>query len=187
MTNPSRPTLPPSLESPPYSLSADLISPYLVQAPNAVWTQLDSLPSEILDHIAWGFKVDSWSDVYPIETKRNLLRTALSDKRIKGTRFAVEKAITALGSSAVLTEWWEMTPAGPPHTFTVQIALRDIPGFSPIETQNAVIAAIEAAKPARSHFTFELVLTVEASVYFGAWYRPVSFTPFVANLRNNKV
>lgn len=82
-------------------------------------------PLELLTYLAYTFSVDQWDELWPEHIKRQTVTNALHQHRIKGTRAAVENAISSFGTLAKVTEWWEQSPKGTPHTFTVDISAQD--------------------------------------------------------------
>ena len=85
----------------------------------------DQCPVECLPYLAWAFSLDDWNDDWPEHIKRQTLKDALYQHRIKGSRLAVENAIARFGTTANITEWWQKTPKGIPHTFSVDISAQD--------------------------------------------------------------
>ncbi|WP_330925240.1 phage tail protein I [Candidatus Sororendozoicomonas aggregata] len=79
----------------------------------------DTCPAEFLPYLAWSFSVDEWNDDWPDHIKRQTVKDALYQHRIKGSRQSVENAIAAFNAQARIIEWWEQTPRATPHTFEV--------------------------------------------------------------------
>ena len=92
----------------------------------------DRCPLELLFYLAYTFSVDQWDDQWPEHIKRQTVKDALHQHRIKGTRAAVENAIASFGTVARVTEWWEQNPKAPPHTFTVDISAQDNERLLPV-------------------------------------------------------
>lgn len=134
---------------------------------------IDSLGTGVLEHLAVQYDVTAWDSAWPISTKRAVLKTAIADKRKKGTRGAVERAIEAVAPIATLTEWWQKTPRGTPHTFEIDV-LQDGSAVDP-ETQTNVIAQVEEAKPVRSHYTFTTIQEAGSGFYFAGVLRAISY------------
>ncbi|MGN0887229.1 MAG: phage tail protein I [Candidatus Spyradenecus sp.] len=128
----------------------------LVDMP-ALYTQLDRLPSLALDHLAMQFDLTVWRDSWSLTMKRRVLKNALYEKANKGTVKAVKNALDALGSDAVIKEWWETEPKGTPHTFSIVATQTNSGEIVDSELQEDIIATINDTKPLRSHFS----LTVE--------------------------
>lgn len=82
--------------------------------------RLDSLPEELLDELAWQYHVDFYRDIYPIETKRELVRTAIERHRRKGTPAAVEEMVRTVYQDSVVEEWFEY--GGEPYWFRVLLS-----------------------------------------------------------------
>ena len=135
---------------------------------------IDDLSAEVLEHLAVQYDVTAWDSAWPIETKRAVLKTAIADKRKKGTRGAVERAIEAVALIATLTEWWQDTSGDmPPHTFKIDL-LQDGSAVDP-ETQANVIAQVEEAKPVRSHYAFRVGQLLGGDLYFAGVLRAISY------------
>lgn len=133
----------------------------------ALWAQLNTLPSGVLDHLAWQFNVPVWRDSWPQSTKVSVLRTAIRDKSVVGTRGAVERAVESLGSAVQIVEWFEAIPQADPYTFEIIIDLNSIPGQADVETQDDLRRAVDAAKPARSHY--RVILSLKLTGLFGMY------------------
>ncbi|MGI9278199.1 MAG: phage tail protein I [Endozoicomonas sp.] len=82
-------------------------------------------PLPLLPYLALHYSVDQWNDHWPEHIKRQTIEDALYQHRIKGSRLAVENAIASFGTTANILEWWEKSPKGNPHTFSVTISAQD--------------------------------------------------------------
>ena len=149
----------------------------------SIYVSIDKLTSDQLDHLAysWDASVDSW----PIELKRSIVKQVVQEKRKKGTRKVVEEAVEALGSAATIKEWWEQTPKGTPHTFTIYASLGQIDGTLESEMQEDLIALINDAKPVRSHFDFVVVKNLLGRIGWHGSVRPVAYARIRSELMTN--
>lgn len=116
---------------------------------------------EVLPFLAWALSVDQWRSDWPETVKRRVVASSLDVHRIKGTRPAVERALSALGVTVELTEWFEADPPQPPGTFNmVAWANENItPEQSGVLNQtlyDQLVEAVNNAKNTRSHFTFQV-------------------------------
>ncbi len=84
-----------------------------------IYTQIDSLPNELLDILAFDFKVDWWDYNYTLEEKRQTLKDSWMVHRRLGTKYAVETAISAVYPHTKAIEWFEYD--GKPYHFLLQI------------------------------------------------------------------
>lgn len=82
-----------------------------------VYTQIDSQPEEILDLLAVQFKVDWYDPDYPLQAKRNIIKTALEVRRFYGTDWATLKAISAIYPQSEIEQWYDYE--GTPGHFRV--------------------------------------------------------------------
>lgn len=140
----------------------------------SIYINLDKLTSLELDHLALQYDVDSWRDGWNIAVKRSVLRTAIADKRKKGTLSAVKQAIASLGGSATITEWWQKEPKGIPHTFTINVILPNMEGVLEADMQDDLIAMIDGAKPLRSHYNFVLNTSLSGTLSAIGFIRSLS-------------
>ena len=151
------------------SAAATAIDPHLqliaskVDLPS-LYTNIDNLSSLALDHLAAQYDVSVWRDSWTVALKRSVLKTALSDKRKKGTRSAVIKAVESIGGAASIVEWWETNPKGTPHTFVINVALSGIEGVLSDEQQEDLIRLIDDAKPLRSHYELVLIKVLNGGI-----------------------
>ena len=126
----------------------------------------NTCPLDLLPWLAWALSVDSWSPDWSEAIKRNRIRAAIAIQRKKGTIGSIRTAVSVIGGAVSITEWWQKTPRGTPHTFEVTLQLGQKDGApAPGALIDDVIAEIRRAKPVRSHFEF--VLGVDVSVREG--------------------
>lgn len=90
----------------------------------SIYVSIDRQSSTALDHLATQYDVSVWRDTWPLAVKRSVLKTAIADKRRKGTVEAVKQALASVSSAAVIREWWQKTPRGEPHTFEIVATMR---------------------------------------------------------------
>lgn len=122
----------------------------------AIYMRFDALTSAQLDHMAAQYDVSPWRDSWPVALKRSTIKSVYNNLRKRGTVWAVKDAVASLGSAATVVEWWQMVPKGRPHTFNIEVNLSGIVGTLTDDAQEDLIAAIESAKPKRSHY--ELII-----------------------------
>ena len=75
-----------------------------------LYCRIDELDSQTLDHLAWQFNADTWRRSWHLPLKRSVIKSIIMNKRKKGTRWAVEDAVSSLGANVTVVEWWETTP-----------------------------------------------------------------------------
>jgi phage tail P2-like protein len=124
-----------------------------------VIADVDNVPASLLPHLAEQLNVlgDAGWDMATTEAaQRTLIKEAIALHKLKGTRYAVERALDILGVVALIIEWWQREPQGTPHTFSVSVSLKD----QPVDAAAIDAARIEQIrravtfwKPVRSHFT----------------------------------
>lgn len=81
----------------------------------AIYSRIDELPEDLLDILAYDFKVDWWDAGFSVEEKRKLLKSSWHVHRILGTKAAVITAVDAVFPGAQISEWFEY--GGEPYHF----------------------------------------------------------------------
>lgn len=120
----------------------------LVSITRQLWNP-DICPEKFLPWLAWTLQVDVWHNNWPVLLKREVIKTAIATKRIKGTPAGIKQALQAAGYKASVTEWHQMQPPGSPHSFHV-----DIDGANSVPAEGTTVQQIIAkTKNARSHYT----------------------------------
>lgn len=110
------------------------------------WDEIDNMSEAELDELAWELDVD-WYDStgMSLEEKRETLKLAQQIKRKRGTKWAVERLISAYFGEGYVMEWYEMY--GTPYTF---VALTTNT-HTDAHNFEKFVEAVKAAKNARSH------------------------------------
>ena len=85
----------------------------------AIYPRIDELPEELLDILAYDFKVDWWDADYTLEEKRRTLKDSWRVHRMLGTKAAVETAISAIYPDTKVREWFDY--GGEPYHFQLLI------------------------------------------------------------------
>jgi len=110
------------------------------------WDEIDSMSEAELDELAWELDVD-WYDStgMSLEEKRETLKLAQQIKRKRGTKWAVERLISAYFGEGYVMEWYEMY--GTPYTFVALTTNAHITA----QNYEKFVEAVKAAKNVRSH------------------------------------
>jgi phage tail P2-like protein len=138
-------------------------------APTVLY-DFDHVEASALIHLAEQFNVlgDAGWDMANTEAKkRALLKEAIALHRIKGTPYAVKRSLELLGVNATVTEWFQTTPQGVPHTFILDAQVTDQPAGAPAidaARTDQIKRMVTFWKPARSHFTLRVGLGMTTSL-----------------------
>ncbi len=151
----------------------------------------DLAPENILPWIGWSLSIDAWSDDWPIETKRRMIRNSLILHKIKGTKAAIKKALEIIGVLAEITEWWETNPKLTPHTFRLVAYLNDnLDRNSEIiitnDTQKKLLNLINNVKPLRSHLDFKLGMIFDGSLFYQTKFLVQNYLEFSLQTKLSK-
>ena len=87
-----------------------------------IYPDICRLDEELLDILAYDFKVDWWGADYSLEEKRRTLADSWRVHKMLGTRRAVETAIRAIYPKTEVKEWFEYE-GGKPYHFKLYIDL----------------------------------------------------------------
>lgn len=112
------------------------------------WDMIDELTEAECDELAWELDID-WYDStgMSLTEKRETIKAAQQIKAKRGTKWAVERLITAYFGEGYVLEWYDMD--GDPYTFAALTTNTEITA----ESLAKFTATAEAAKNERSHIT----------------------------------
>jgi phage tail P2-like protein len=113
-----------------------------------LYQNIDTLPEQVLDMLAYDFKVDWWDKDYTIEEKRETLKGSWQVHRSMGTKGAVEKAISAIYEGAKVKEWFEY--GGKPYCFKIELEI-DEEAETVAGKRKKVLDRANYYKPVRAH------------------------------------
>jgi phage tail P2-like protein len=140
---------------------------------------------ELLPWLAWAASVDIWFDNKDDPTeeasrRRELIRKSAFVHQHKGTRAAIRQALNAFANANItLTEWWQQTPPGPPHTFNLDLLVNgNLSGIAGADLNERLRQAIDAIKPVRSHYTFTISTVQTSTLRLAASSEAVSYKRF---------
>lgn len=109
------------------------------------WDKIDELNEEECDELAWELDVDWYDSRMGLNEKRETLKLAQQIKRKRGTKWAVERLISAYFGEGYVMEWYEAGSA--PYTFAVITTSTNVLA----DNFNKFVNAANAAKNERSH------------------------------------
>lgn len=84
---------------------------------NIIYARIDELPEKLLDILAYDFHVDWYSYDYPVQVKKELIKTSIKVHRKMGTVYAVETAMRAIYPESRIEEWFDY--GGEPFHFKI--------------------------------------------------------------------
>lgn len=110
------------------------------------WDKVDNLSEAECDELAWELDVD-WYDStgMSLEEKRNTIKLAQQIKRKRGTKWAVERLISAYFGEGYVVEWYETDDS--PYTFVALTTNTNTDAHN----FEKFVEAVKAAKNSRSH------------------------------------
>lgn len=126
-------------------------------------------PVDLLPWLASAMQVEDWDSSWPEETKRRSIAYSFPIHKHKGTRYAVDTALTSFGFDSVkLIEWFEDTEGKlVPGEFLVKISVEQTGIDEKLHSQ--LLNKINRVKNVRSHLkVVELELSSRGEFYFGS-------------------
>lgn len=80
---------------------------------------LEKQSDDVLNHLAWQFHVDFYDAKFERHKKIALIRTAFEVHKYKGTPYALEKVLEAVGLPGEVLEWFDTEKE--PYTFRIEL------------------------------------------------------------------
>lgn len=116
-----------------------------------IYPRIDELDEEVLDALAYDFKVDWWYSAYTLKQKREVLKSSFLVRKRMGTKYAVETAIGAVYPGTMVEEWFEY--GGEPYFFRLYIDLTDTGGNVTLTDYDidTLLTRLNITKPLRAH------------------------------------
>lgn len=127
-----------------------------------IWNA-DTCPVSLLPWLAWAFSVDEWHSDWSEAQKRKVIKDSIFIHQHKGTRAAVERALSSLPFNTQLVEWFEQNPPSNPYTFLIQITSTTITA----DEAATLMRLVNATKNLRSHYVLETEIAVNGTVFMG--------------------
>jgi phage tail P2-like protein len=118
----------------------------------------------LLPWLAWAFSVDEWDANWPEAQQRQVINDSVFIHKHKGTRAALERALSSINLNATIVEWFEQNPPSNPYTFLVNFG--QTTELTANQAQN-IYRIINAAKNLRSHYNLTIDVGVYGSVFVG--------------------
>lgn len=147
------------------SIADQLMKNAILSDDAAIYDNIDKLPEEILNIIAYDFSIGWYDYGYSIEEKRSIIKEAFKIFRSIGTKYAVETALRSIYPESHVREWYEY--GGEPYHFKIEIS----DSANDREKCNRVVQKVRYCKNARSVMD-ETVYTagenIGTTVYCGA-------------------
>nr|DAH81767.1 MAG TPA: tail protein [Caudoviricetes sp.] len=110
-----------------------------------IYPAIDSLNEQLIDYLAVQMHVDEYDDTENFDVKRQQVKQSFLLHRLKGTKYAVQKAVSTVYQSAKVEEW----PAysGDPYHFRISGITAPIEDGAVV---NKLVRIVNAYKNTRS-------------------------------------
>ena len=157
------------LESRTVKYSADALTPQLSHTADTIKliemiAHIDELPEDIIDSLAWQWRVDFYDYTLPLAKRRSLVKNSIRWHMKKGTKAVVEEVIRAIFNSGIVEEWFEY--GGRPYYFRCNLLNPDTP-LTEDQIQQC-LRAIDTVKNVRSwldRLGFERIVDITSKVF----------------------
>ena len=84
---------------------------------------IDEVPMQFLSFLAYQKSVDYWDESWQDDLKRQVIKDAKEQHKIKGTTAAIKRALEPFGYEVKLIEWFQVNPNLTPGTFDLELDL----------------------------------------------------------------
>ncbi|MBQ4836292.1 phage tail protein I [Pseudoalteromonas luteoviolacea] len=128
-------------------------------------------PEALLPWLAWSVSVDEWDEAWSENLKRQVISDAFAVHQVKGTPYALQKALDSLNIKTEIREWWQGTHSDELPRGTVQVwALinsnldEQQQGMLTPQMLKRVRRIIESVKRGSIHVDVQLGLAFEESI-----------------------
>lgn len=133
---------------------------------------IDQLPDDILDVMAWQWHLENFDTSWPETTKRNAIKKSLTWHRKKGTKAIVQDVVDELFAKCLVREWFEYN--GKPYMFRLEGSIDDIKSIG--QKKSEIIYAINGVKNVRSWLDY-IVLFVSTPFKLNSCKRDDVYIP----------
>lgn len=111
-----------------------------------IYSRIDEIPESLVDILAHDMHVDWYDYDYPLEVKRELLKGSIKVHKKMGTKYAIEKALSALYPESKIEEWFEY--GGEPGYFRI---ICDVTDSKVIARYKDIVREVEKYKRLSAH------------------------------------
>lgn len=144
-----------------------------------IYPVIDDLPEALIDHLAVQMHVDEYDESLQLSVKRKQVKESFLLHKFKGTKYAVQRAVTTVYQSAVVKEWPEYD--GDPYHFRVTLITAPLNGAALI---NKMVRLINAYKNTRSWLDYvQFIRRCTGEAKFGATVNLVRQTSITFDLK----
>ena len=133
-----------------------------------IYSRIDELPEALVDVLAFDLHVDWYDYSYPLAAKRDLLKTSVMAHKKMGTKYSIEKALSALYPESEVEEWFEY--GGEPGYFRI---VCDVTDSRIIASYSDIIRAVKLYKRLSAHMeevTYQAHVHCEIRTHTDYWY-----------------
>lgn len=131
----------------------------------------EQAPVALLPYLAAERSVDEFSGAWPQPRQRAVIAGSLAYHKVKGTRAALDRALSPLGYSVRVVEWFESSVWRPPYTFRINVRIApDVSWTS--EDRALLLRTANAAKNAHTLMAgIDIARRHSGVVFVGAKFR----------------
>lgn len=129
-----------------------------------IWTGIDMLDECLLDVLAVELRTPQYSEKFPVETKRNMIKGTLAYYATAGTNAALEMICKEIFGSAEVIDWYDY--GGEPGYFKIQT---DNPNITDENVHEFVAVAENVKRLSAWLDKIEIMITAKQEVFMGAF------------------
>lgn len=141
-----------------------------------IYPNIDKLPETLVDILASDLKVDWYAADFPIDVKRDQVKSSVSVHRTLGTKYAAEKAISDIFPNSCIQEWFEYN--GEPYCFRVVIDITHSSSEGPViallkEDVESKLLVVQRCSAHLDNISYMIRTALKAHTHIESWdYHP---------------
>ena len=129
-----------------------------------IWTGIDDLDEQLLDILAIELRTPQYSEKFPLETKRNMIKGTLAYYAMAGTNAALEMVCKDIFGSAEVIDWYDY--GGEPGCFIIQT---DNPNITDENVYEFIAVAENVKRLSAWLDRVEILFTAKQELFTGAF------------------
>lgn len=147
-----------------YALQRQIKKIFYFMKRACIWISIDTLDERLLDVLAVELRTPQYSETFPVETKRSMIKGSLAYYAMAGTNAALEMVCKDIFGSAEVIDWYDY--GGETGYFKIQT---DNPNITDENVHEFVAVAENVKRLSAWLDKIEIMITAKQEVFMGAF------------------
>ena len=135
-----------------------------------------SCDESLLPYLAWALGVEIWNDGMSLSQKRQIIKTYLKIRKLRGTVWGLHLAFEALGVDARIKE---NASADDPYFFKLSVS-----GAIDPKLKDQLYEIIDILKPLRTHYVLDYSINLESKTAVFGMIRSTQIARYLGEFKN---